>query len=160
MFTIGKKILSAISLLFAATLFLSCDGSKIYRNIDDFEDNRWAKTDVRTFEFDIPAEGDYNLTVLFSHVYDTPLSNIPLVIKIETPDGKSEIINIIMHIRDEDGKQLADCGGDYCDFEQAIFRNRKLAEGPYKISVSNTFDYEYMPNVIGIGISVNKSELK
>ena len=146
--------------LIAALLLLSCNGNKIYREIDEFDSNRWAKTDVRSFSFEVPTAGKYDFAVIFSHVYDTPLANIPIIITMENPDGKSETQHIIMHIRNEDGKQLGDCSGDYCDFEQEIFKDRTLAGGSYKVTLSNDFDYDYMPNVIGVGIEISKSKSK
>jgi gliding motility-associated lipoprotein GldH len=146
--------------LVAASLLLlfSCDKNKIYKKIDDdFKDNRWTKNDVRQFDFKVAIAGSYDLNFVFSHVYDTPLSNIPVTVTVTAPDGIPEVLKMVMHIRDENGKQLGDCTGDYCDFKQPLYKGRKLMPGKYLVSISNDFDYQYMPNVLGVGIEVNKS---
>ena len=54
---------------------------------------------------------------------------------------------------------MADCSGDICDLFYRIKENKKLVKGIYKISVSHNFEgAEYLPNVIGIGLNVDREK--
>ncbi len=140
---------------FIFSLLLSCSDNH-FRQFDTLpEDLRWQGSDKKTFEFDIENETKfYNVVFQFSHVYGYQFASIPLNVLIESPDGKTEQINIDLKIADESGKQLADCSGDVCDLFYKIKERTKLQNGTYKITVSHTFKGPYLPNVIGIGLAV------
>ena len=70
---------------FVFTFFISCNQSAV---LDKFyklaEDNRWLKSEVKTFEFSITDESlDYDMILQFSHIYDYQYNNVPLKIIIE-----------------------------------------------------------------------------
>ena len=147
-----------ITLLFAAlTLFVSCDKSKLFSQFDTFgEDNRWQKSDAKVYEFTIDDDSQlYDLTFRFSHVYDYQFDSVPIAFSIENPKGEKENFNIDLAIKDSSGKQLAECAGDVCDLKFKIKEKMKLTKGTYKVTVSQSFNGPYLPNVIGIGLDVN-----
>lgn len=147
-----------ITLLFAAlTLFVSCDKSKLFSQFDTFgEDNRWQKSDAKVYEFTIDDDSQlYDLTFRFSHVYDYQFDSVPIAFSIENPKGEKENFNIDLAIKDSSGKQLAECAGDVCDLKFKIKEKIKLTKGTYKVTVSQSFNGPYLPNVIGIGLDVN-----
>ena len=145
-------------ILLAACAPISCNENRVHRKVDDnFPENRWAKNDVRTYDFKITSDAAYDLSILFSHVYETPLEHIPITVILSAPSMEPQTFNLIMHLRDGSGNQVSDCAGDYCDFMQEVFKNRNLPAGDYKVSIANTFDYDFLPNVLGLGIQVDKS---
>ncbi|GEP49893.1 hypothetical protein FNO01nite_05650 [Flavobacterium noncentrifugens] len=151
-----KKIFFLITFL----ALCSCNKNRVYNKFDrDFKDNRWLKTDVRTFDFTI-SDGNQNYDLLFdfSHVDEFVFNNIPIKMEIANPDGSFTTENFLLKITDANGKGLGDCSGDYCDLQQAVLENTKLAAGKYKVSISNGFTNDYLPNVLGIGIVVNRSK--
>jgi gliding motility-associated lipoprotein GldH len=136
-------------------VLVSCSDNH-FRRFDILpEDQRWYITDKKIYEFEIEdGSRPYNLVFQFSHVYDYQFSTIPLNIDIEGPDGKTEALEIVLHVRDNSGRQLADCSGDVCDLFYKISENKKLQKGNYKVTISHSFDGPYLPNVIGVGLAV------
>lgn len=142
-------------LFFLASLLTSCSNNH-FRQFDVLpEDHRWQLSDKKLYEFEIDDEFQlYNVVLQFSHVYDYQFTSVPLYITIESPDGKTEELNIDLKIKDDSGKELAECAGDVCDLYYKIMEKTKLQKGSYKISISQSFKGPYLPNVIGIGLKV------
>lgn len=140
---------------FVFSLLISCSDNH-FRRFDILpEDQRWMASDEKVYEFDIENDAQlYNIIFQFSHVYGYQFASIPLNVSIESPDGKTELLNIDLKIADDTGKQLAECSGDICDLFYKINENTKLQKGKYKITVSHTFQGPFLPNVIGVGLAV------
>ena len=143
-------------LLSLFTILISCSKQNQFSQFDTFgEENRWQKSDAKTFEFDITDDAQlYNLVFRFSHVYGYQFASIPLNVVIESPDGKKEELKIDVSIKDDSGKDLGECAGDICDLNYKIEEKIKLQKGNYKITFSHSFEGPYLPNVIGIGLNV------
>lgn len=142
------------------TILISCSKNQSSEFTTFGEDHRWQKSDVQTFSFDIIDDSQlYDLSFDFSHVYDYQFASVPIQFEIESPDGKTEKLAIDLAIKDSEGKQLADCSGDVCDLSHKIKEKAKFVKGTYKVKVSQNFKGAlYLPNVIRIGINVEKSK--
>lgn len=150
-----KKIILFVALMF----LISCNENQIFHQFDkNFESNRWKEADIKTYNFSISEEKNYDIIIEFSHIYDYDLTSIPLVIKMKTPDGNETTENLDLQIKDDSGKHLAECAGDICDLFYTYKSNQKLATGDYSISLANTFKYGFLPNVLGVGLTVNISK--
>lgn len=149
-----------IYLLLPFLILVSCTpaGAVYDKFIRMSETNQWKKEDIKTFEIDIKEDGNYTINFDFSHVYDYQFNKVPIVFEIENESGNKETIPVDLKIKDESGKQLADCSGDICDLKYTVKDNFPMKKGKHKIMVSNTFLFEYLPNVIGIGITVSHSK--
>ena len=150
------KLLIAFLSIF---LFISCDKSSVYSEFyKNKEDNRWLKSDEKTFEFTIDNDVQlYDVIFDFSHVYDYQFTSVPIDFVIENPKGEKEKFTINLKLKDTNGKELGDCSGDICDLKFKIKQKSKLEKGNYKISISNSFKGDYLPNVIGVGLEIKKS---
>lgn len=142
------------------TLLISCNESKVFSKFDmGFPNNRWEKTNEKTYAFSITDEAKpYDVILRFSHVYDYQFASIPIAVKITDPSGKEEKLSIDLKIKDDSGKQLADCSGDICDLDFKIKNKAKLSKGNYTIAISNSFNGPYLPNVLGVGLNVEIAE--
>ncbi len=144
--------------LLLAVLMISCNGNTVYKEFNrDFSENRWMKSDSRDYMFEIEKSGKYDILVDFSHVYDTPLKSAPIRVQLSSGNKMMFDESVAITIRDEDGKQVGDCTGDVCDIRQTIIPSRTLPAGQYRVKLMNEFDFEYLPNFLGIGIRVAKS---
>ncbi len=141
-------------------LFLiSCNGNVAYKEYDTtFVGNRWQKNDVKTFNFELKEAGNFDLLVDFSHVYGTQFAELPIKIVMINPDQSRKTADYVILLRDNDGKELGDCSGDYCDLREPVLKNLQLPAGNYQVSVANNFQYEFVPNVLGVGIRLEKSK--
>ena len=59
---------------------------------------------------------------------------------------------------DENGKELGDCAGDICDLKHLLVSKAKLLKGEHQITVTHSFHFDYLPNIIHIGLDVGKSK--
>ena len=139
-------------------VFLSCDKNKIYDNFDfNFENNRWEENDIRIFEFENnQSEEACDLKLHFGHISGFQFKEVPLEVVITAPDGESEVFSINVKLIDESGKDIGDCTGDICDVFQTIKTFETLENGKYKVAVKSKFTGPYLPNILGVGIVVEK----
>ena len=148
-----------ILLLSLFTVLISCSKQNGYNEFVTFgEENRWKKPDVKTFEFDLTNDAQYNLTFRFSHVYDYQFASVPINFNIEKPNGEKENFSIDIAVKDSDGKELGECAGDVCDLNYKFKEKTKLIKGKYKVAISHSFNGPYLPNVIGIGLKVESAK--
>ena len=74
---------------------------------------------------------------------------------ITSPLHQIEKIPVTLKLLDENTNELGSCLGDYCDLELVITPTISFSEqGKYQIKVLNTFNYEYLPNVLSVAIQV------
>ena len=97
-----------------------------------------------------------NLKLHLGHIYDFQFASIPLQIAITYPDGQTEVIPLDVRMKNESGQDIADCSGDICDLYYTFKNKVSLKKGEYSISITNTFSGAYLPNILGIGIQVEK----
>lgn len=146
------------AILLLAVLF-SCNQNTVYRQFDSsFDDNRWPRTDVKSYDVAIEKEGAYDLEIDFSYVAGMQFGEIPIYFQLVNPNGKIETQDIIMQTKDANGKDVGDCAGDYCDMVHGVFQSKILKPGLYKVKLTNAFNHEYLPNVIGIGIRLSNAQ--
>ena len=125
----------------------------------DFENNRWLKQDIKTFDFEVDEPTDSaKIAAKFSHIYEPGYNNIPLEVTIKNPDGKEETFTANLQLKDAEGKEVTDCLGDICDLEQTIKDGYSLKKGKYIITLANNVQTPYLPNVIGIGINIESKK--
>ncbi len=141
-------------------MLLSCNSSSVYSKFDSLsESNQWKQSDVKIYEFTIDDEAQlYDVVFKFSHVYDYQFASVPIDFTIENPAGEKEKISIDLKIKDASGKELGDCSGDICDLSLTIKNKAKLQKGKYSIAIKNNFKGIYLPNVIGLGLDVDKTK--
>lgn len=151
---------SGILLFFVFVCLTSCNNSNIYSKFDNLgESNRWAQSDTKTYEFTVDNDTVlYDIKFHFSHVYDYQFASVPIRFSIENPNGEKEDLTIDLNIKNNKGEQLANCSGDICDLIYSVKEKVKLQKGHYKFTVSNSFGGPYLPNVIGVGLEVEKAQ--
>jgi len=144
------------SVLFLTIVLTSCNEKKIYGELNkDFPEQRWQKSDAKTFEFTIEQEArNYDVNVHFAYLSDFQLNPVPMTVSITHPDGSEENKEINIVVKNAEGKETGECGGDYCDIRETIFKNEALKKGVYKVSIQQNFNGAYLPNVNGIGVEV------
>jgi hypothetical protein len=59
-------------------------------------------------------------------------------------------------VKDTMGHDIGDCTGDICDVYAPIQSRIKLQKGTYTIEVKNGFEGPYLPNILGLGVIVEK----
>lgn len=147
--------------LFALVFVLtSCNKNIVHDEFNrDFTDNRWESKDVMSFEFENKQpKGACELKLHFGHICGFQFKEVSLEVEITTPDGKTETITVVLKLVDDSGKDIGDCTGDICDVFEIIKIFDKLEKGKYTITIKNTFEGPYLPNVLGLGILLEKQK--
>jgi len=152
------KIIRVVAVLMLVALS-SCEQNRVYNKFEkNFKENRWQKTDIRTYEFEIvQGATQYNMDLHFSHIFGYQFPSVPLTVTIENPDKTVTTKNINLEITDENGKDKGDCAGDICDLYVTVFEGESLPVGKYKVAISHQFQGEFLPNILGLGIEVYAS---
>jgi gliding motility-associated lipoprotein GldH len=144
--------------LFIVVGLQSCNTNEVYNNFqNDFTDNRWSSNDSKVFEFENEdAEGLYNLKIQLVHIYDFEFAKIPIEVTITSPRGLKDVRSIDLVVKDSTGLDIGDCMGDICDVYAPIQSHVKLQKGKYTIEVKSGFEGPYLPNILGVGVIVEK----
>lgn len=145
-----KKIIALLLLFFVA----ACSKYDISKT-ERFTDNRWNKDDVKTFIFKIEETYSADVMLLFSHISEPQYNEVPLEVVILDPSGKKETVDVILKLKEANGKQLSDCAGDVCDLTKVIKERALFEKGSYTVTVKNNFNTAYLPNVLAVGVSLH-----
>lgn len=149
-----KKVLFLLLVLALS----SCNKEVVFKEtFKDFPDNRWALNDVKTFKIDLkePVKNAV-INLQFSHVFGFQYKSVPLAMVLQRPDGKQDDIFVELKFTDAEGNSLSDCAGDVCDLITPVKKNLDLENGEYKLILLNKFNGEYIPNVLALGVTVEK----
>lgn len=148
---IMKKIAILLLVMFGT---LSCDKKQVYRDFEnEIEAQRWTENDVKTHEFEIlEADRHYNIFIEISHVLGTEMDEFPLNFEVTKPDGSSEKAEVLINFKN------SDCMGDVCDVKFLVKEKVKLKKGKYKVQFSPISKYGFVPNIIGVGLTVEIKE--
>lgn len=130
---------------------VSCDKKQVYRNFEnEIQAQRWNEKDVKTHTFEILEEGkSYNVFIEISHVYGSEMSEFPVDFEVTNPDGSTEKGQVIVNFNN------TDCLGDICDFKFLVKEKKPLKKGKYTVKFSPKSKYGFVPNIIGVGLSVD-----
>ncbi len=145
-------------LLFASVLFVSCYPKYVFNDFNsDFDSNRWNSNEEVTFEFDNSKDIDTcSVNLHVGHIYDFQFANVPMEVTIVSPDGSNEKFELDVKFKDESGNDLGQCSGEVCDLYTPIISKTRLTKGKYKFIVKNKFPSPFLPNILGVGILIEK----
>ncbi|CAM4300403.1 gliding motility lipoprotein GldH family protein [Flavobacterium terrigena] len=144
----------AAVLLFVMLTTLSCDKKQVYRDFEnEIESQRWAEKDVKTHTFKILEAGkNYNIFIEISHVINSEMSEFPVNFEISKPDGSIEKEEVLVNFKN------TECLGDVCDVKFLVKDNVRLNKGKYTVKFSPKSKFGFVPNIIGVGLSVEIKE--
>lgn len=138
-------------LFFFCLSLIACNNNQIYKDTIDLpEDHRWFEKDKQVHEFAIEDLGSYSVYLTVSHVRDTEMTKFPLNLEVVKPNGSIEKATITVDV------SKTDCVGDICDINFPIKENLNLEKGIYKISFCPESPFGYVPNIIAVGVLVDK----
>lgn len=134
-------------------IVLSCNKNQIYHSFENLpEDKRWLCSLVQKHEFTIEEEANYSVYLNISNVFGTEMKTFPIELEITKPNGSIEKATIAVDL------SVADCIGDICDVKFPIRENLKLEKDVYKIQFIPKSTYGFVPNIIGVGLTVEKAQ--
>ena len=146
-----KKPVILLLLLF---VILSCDKIQVYRNFEnEITAQRWSESDVKTHTFEISeSDKSYNVFIEISHVFGSEMSDFPVSFEVTKPDGSVEKGEVVVDFKN------SECLGDVCDVKFLVKEKLKLKKGKYTVKFSPKSKHGFVPNIIGVGLSVEIKE--
>ncbi len=141
-------------LVFALIATLSCDKKQVYSNFEnEISGQRWAENDIKTHEFEILEDNkNYNVFIEISHVLGSEMNEFPVDFEVTKPSGSVEKGEVLVNFKN------SDCIGDVCDVKFLIKEKIQLNKGKYKVRFSPKSKFGFVPNIIGVGLSVEIKE--
>lgn len=134
----------------------SCENRQTLSESYDFPENRqWQKSEPISFSFTIEEVGNFNGVLTASYVYGSQFSTLPLTLAVSKEDVL-EKHKLTFRIKNDQGEELGDCTGDICDGKQQVFSKKHFEPGTYTFTLEHTFEYPYFPNIIRIGINLDR----
>lgn len=148
---IMKKFAILLLVLFVT---LSCDKKQVYRNFEnEIAAQRWNESDVKTHAFEILEDDkSYNVFIEISHVLGSEMNEFPVNFEVAKPDGSIEKGEVIVNFKN------SECMGDICDVKFLLKEKLKLKKGKYTVKFSPISKFGFVPNIIGVGLSVEIKE--
>jgi len=153
-----KRIKLFISILLLSSLFVSCDSSKIYHEVEIFENHRWEKSKKIIFEPEITEIGkNYKFTFNIRYFSGFPHTHIKLNVNITNPDGVIYSDKVKIQTRTKDFKYIGDGMGDYWDLDYVFIEEQQIKKaGKYKIEITHNINNEYVILIEELGLTINK----
>ncbi len=141
-------------LILVMLVTLSCNKKEVYRNFEnEIEAQRWKENDVKIHNFEILEDDkNYSVFIEISHVLGSEMNEFPVKFEVEKPDGTIEKEEIIVNFKN------SDCLGDVCDVKFLVKEKIQLKKGKYVVRLSPVSKYGFVPNIIGVGLSVELKE--
>lgn len=147
-------------LIFAIAIFaISCNENRIFEeHKSEFSNYRWEKSNKIEFHPQITDnEQNYQIYAAIRHVYGFQLKSVKINLEITSPSGKKSNKKYDLQVFKNANEYISDCAGDYCDLEVLIEDNFKFKEtGKYTYSVSHEMKVNPIPNVMQVGLIVDK----
>jgi gliding motility-associated lipoprotein GldH len=146
-----KKAIVSIFVMFVT---LSCDKKQVYSDFEnDIESQRWNEKDMKIHDFEILEDAkNYNVFIEISHVRGTEMDEFPIVYEITKPDGTLDKAEVMMSFK------KTECLGDICDVKFLVKEKVQLNKGKYTLKFSPKSKFGFVPNIIGVGLSVEIKE--
>lgn len=141
-------------LMFCFITIVACNKKQIYREYEnELPEKRWKESDVKTYEFEISeTDKTCNVSIEISNVLGTEMNVFPIELKITKPDGSEILQTAEIKLNDKD------CLGDICDEKIVVLEKFNFVKGKYKIEVAPKSKFGFVPNIIGVGLSVEIKE--
>ena len=101
---------------------------------------------------DIIHDRNYNVYLEISHVLGSEMNVFPVSFEVTKPDGSMEKGEVVVDFKN------SDCMGDVCDVKFLLKEKLQLKKGKYTVKFSPKSKFGFVPNIIGVGLSVEIKE--
>ena len=153
-----SNILKGLTVILFIAFFSSC--SDTYRDFQKVKDMKWHRTDVKTFEVDIPEDGNYDLYFAMRHSTGYPFTSIKILIAQINPEGEEYNKDAEFSIADENGQYIGEVTGQLWDIEEMFSENTPLKKGKYTFKISHKMNSDPVILIIDIGLIIKSNQEK
>ena len=154
------------SLIFILTISItallsSCGFDSVYEQKTDFITEIWDEDSIKTFDFEVPESGNYDIFYIVKNKSDYPFSN--LYIKSTLKDESkvvSEKLQEVVLFDKKTGKPFGVGFGGTMESKFYSLKNIELQEGKHSLTVQQYMRKKELNGIMAFGISVEKSTTK
>lgn len=158
-----RIILSGFILLLTLFIF-SCDRNQIFEEKVDFYDRIWPKQQQAQFDFVIPEKDvAYNIYYTLRYTNKYPYQNLYLQYYLEDSTGRvlSRELNNIQLFSAVTGIPTGDGLGDILTLQKKVIDRYSFERpGSYELSIEHFMRLDTLPEILTVGIRVEKAEQK
>ena len=152
---ITSKFSKGLTVILFIAFFSSC--SNIYRDFQKVKDMKWHRTDVKTYEVEIPEDGNYDLFFAMRHSTGYPFTTIKISIEQINPEGEEYTKDAEFSVADENGQYIGKVTGQLWDIEEVFSEKTPLKKGKYTFKIRHNMNSDPVILVIDIGLIVRNS---
>lgn len=155
-----RKFTNNILIILGVLIFTSCGGNKVFEDFHKMEKQSWNR--FTNLKFEMPIEKmdqDYDVFLSVRHLPEFQHKIIPTTITIYMPSGDERTFDFNIKLYNNDGEQMSECLGDFCDVEELIRPGLRFsATGKVRFEIENKFTKLETPGILEIGLIVRKAE--
>lgn len=143
-------------------IFSSCNDERFYEKNLPIHNESWDKKDAKAFEVEVRdtlSQYDFYINVRNSGAY--PYANLFLFLNTTFPGGQIAKDTIELFLADPAGKWLGNGSGDIYDNRIMFKKGASFpVSGSYKFEFEHAMRQEVLPNIIDVGIRIEKNNKK
>lgn len=138
-----------------------CDDSRVYEVNNEFDDKYWLADSTQTFNFAITDSASaYNIYYNLRNSVSYPFRNIYVRYQLRDSSGnilQTDLVNGDL-FESKTGKPLGDGLGDVFDHRFIILNDYTFpASGTYEVDLSQYMRRDTLPEILAVGIRIEKS---
>ena len=157
-----RKRFPLFLVLLSLGLFLSsCDGNRVFEEVQDLPDNQWPVRLSPTFTFEVTDTTQaYNVLFNVRNALHYPFYNLYLRHYLTGPNGQQ--VNSMLHemylMDPKTGEPRGKGAGDIFDHQFRGLKNIRFKQpGQYKIRLNQYMRQDPLPGIMAIGVRVEKA---
>lgn len=155
-----KSISIALCLSYSF-LFIACsDANRVYEEYKEIPKHEWSYEQALPFEVEInDTTQRYHIGINLRHTNNYSYSNLWVLLKTIYPSGKEVEHKVDLPLANKAGKWYGHGSGDIISAEMFIQQYVKLPEiGTYQFELTQNMRMNPLPNIMDIGIRIEKAE--
>lgn len=149
-----KKLLVALTCL----SLTACGVLWEYRGLEEIPQMNWQKADSKTFQANMSAAGNYDVKILFRHVYGFPYRDVAIKMTMTNPQGESTSETYTIPIINDKKEYLGEGSVDIWDVAYTALPSYKMEAGEYTFELSHEMAKDELELVMEVGVQIEKPE--
>jgi gliding motility-associated lipoprotein GldH len=153
-----KQLIFGAVMLF---ILASCDDSRVYEVNHEFDDKYWLADSTQSFKFTITdSTSAYNVYYNLRNSVSYPFRNIYVRYQLSDSSGnilETDLVNGDL-FESKTGKPLGEGLGDVFDHQFPILNTYTFpTSGNYEVNLSQYMRRDTLPEILAVGIRIEKS---
>ncbi len=152
------RIYKAITLIIVATILFACDRNKVYEEYIEIDNNIWDNENIVNFKFNIEDTTQlYNIYINVRHSGTYQFNNLWMFVKSSAPNGETRTDTVECIFVNAENQWIGEGLGGIWDVRIPWKKNvRFTPKGEYQVSFEQAMRIDKLPNIMDVGLRVEK----